>query len=126
LEESCALVGLFHDVGKIGMPGTSRYIKNTNVLGDQALKYGLYDKPRGSVYGLAARGLYLPTNYIPLSGAEAQGILYHDGQYVGLTREVAHQEEPLTLLANWADYWTAHIDEEGRRLKDDTDHYDRV
>ena len=27
---------------------------------------------------------------------------------------IAHKEEPLTLLVHWADYWTAHIYEEGR------------
>ena len=30
---------------------------------------------------------------------------------------VAHKEEPLTLLVHWADYWTAHIYEEGRAIK---------
>ena len=76
--------------------------------------------------GLAARSLYLTTKYIPLSDSEAQAILYHDGQYIDANREVVHQEAPLTLLAHWADYWTAHIFEEGRTLKDDTEYYDRV
>src|SRR4030042_4595373 len=29
-EESCVIVGLLHDVGKIGMPGKPRYLKNDN------------------------------------------------------------------------------------------------
>ncbi|HIH12442.1 TPA: HD domain-containing protein [Candidatus Woesearchaeota archaeon] len=29
-EESCVIVGLLHDIGKIGMPGKPRYLKNDN------------------------------------------------------------------------------------------------
>ena len=61
--------------------------------------------------------------YISLSDAEAQAILYHDGQYVDDNRCVAHKEEPLTLLAHWADYWTAHIYEEGRVLQEKRECY---
>jgi hypothetical protein len=64
--------------------------------------------------GLAVRSLYLVTQHIPLSDAEAQAIAYHDGQYIDDNKIVAHKEEPLTLLLHWADYWTAHIYEEGR------------
>jgi len=59
----------------------------------------------------------LISQYIPLSDAEAQAILYHDGQYIEENKVVAHKEEPLTLLVHWADYWTAHIYEEGRTIK---------
>ena len=63
--------------------------------------------------GLAIRSLYLVTQYIPLSEAEAQAIAYHDGQYIQDNKTIAHKEELLTLLVHWADYWTAHIYEEG-------------
>jgi hypothetical protein len=74
---------------------------------------------------LAARSLYLTAKYIPLSDAEAQAILYHDGQYIDDNQCVAHKEEPLTLLTHWADYWTAHIYEEGRELGVDSSYYRR-
>ena len=64
--------------------------------------------------GLAVRSLYLVSQYIQLSDTEAQAIAYHDGQYIDDNKIVAHKEEPLTLLLHWADYWTAHIYEEGR------------
>jgi len=64
--------------------------------------------------GLAIRSLYLVTQYIPLTDAEAQAIAYHDGQYIEYNKIIAHKEESLTLLVHWADYWTAHIYEEGR------------
>jgi len=116
-DESCVIVGLFHDVGKVGVPGKPLYIKNENEW--EVKKRGIAYKinPEVVQMGLAARSLYLVSKYIPLSDAEAQAILYHDGQYVEDNKCVAHKEEPLTLLAHWADYWTAHIFEEGRTLK---------
>lgn len=124
-EESCVIVGLFHDVGKIGMPGKPRYIKNTNEweIRNRDITYKI--NPQEVYMGIAARSLYLISKYIPLSDLEAQAILYHDGQYVDSNREVVHKETPLTLLVHWADYWTAHIYEEGRYIQEDTDYYDR-
>lgn len=75
--------------------------------------------------GLAVRSLYLVTKYIPLSDSEAQAIAYHDGQYINDNKVIAHKEEPLTLLLHWTDYWTAHIYEEVRELKEDNKYYDR-
>ncbi|OGX53402.1 MAG: phosphohydrolase [Omnitrophica WOR_2 bacterium RIFOXYB2_FULL_45_11] len=124
-EESCVIVGLLHDAGKIGMPGKPRYLKNDNEW--EIKKRGMTYKinPEEVYMGLAARSLYLIAKYIPLSDSEAQAILYHDGQYVESNREVAHHEMPLTLLAHFADLWTAHILEEGRPVKEDTNYYDK-
>ncbi len=121
-EESCVIVGLFHDVGKIGMPGAPLYIPNEN---EQEVKRGIRYRINPEVVdmGLALRSLYLTSKYMPLSGAEAQAIAYHDGQYIDANKVIAHKEEPLTLLLHWADYWTAHIYEEGRELKDDRGFY---
>jgi len=112
-DESCVIVGLFHDVGKIGMPGKPLYLPNDNAWEVRNRNITYKTNPELAQMGLAARSLYLVAQYIPLSDAEAQAILYHDGQYIEDNRCVAHKEEPLTLLAHWADYWTAHIYEEG-------------
>lgn len=124
-EESCVIVGLFHDVGKVGMPGKPRYLKNDNQW--EIEKRGMTYKvsPEEVSMNLAARSLYLVAKYIPLSDAEAQAILYHDGQYIDANKEVAHHEMPLTLLAQFADSWTAHVYEEGREIKEDTNYYDK-
>jgi len=113
-EESCVIVGLLHDVGKLGMPGKPLYLPNENewMVKNRGIRYKI--NPEVVDMGLAVRSLYLVTKYIPLSDAEAQAITYHDGQYIDENKIVAHKEEPLTLLVHWADYWTAHIYEEGR------------
>jgi len=125
-DESCVIVGLFHDVGKVGMPGKPLYVKNDNAW-EVKNRNITYKTNRELIQmSLAARSLYLVSKYIPLSDAEAQAILYHDGQYIEDNRCVSHKEEPLTLLAHWADYWTAHIFEEGRKLENDTVYYRKV
>jgi len=115
-DESCVIVGLFHDVGKVGMPGKPLYIKNDNKWEIKNRNITYKTDPELVQMSLAARSLYLVSKYIPLSDAEAQAILYHDGQYIEDNRCVAHREEPLTLLVHWADYWTAHIFEELRSV----------
>ena len=116
-EESCVIVGLLHDAGKLGIPGKPLYLPNDNewMVKNRGIRYKI--NPDVVAMGLAVRSLYLVAKYIPLTDAEAQAIAYHDGQYIDDNKIVAHKEEPLTLLVHWADYWTAHIYEEGRNLK---------
>ena len=110
-EESCVIVGLFHDIGKVGMPGKPYYlpeIKNGETTGAYTIN------PEIIAMGLSLRSLYLVSQYIPLSDEEAQAIAYHDGMYVPEGRSVAHKEEPLLLLLHWADMWTASVRERKR------------
>jgi 23S rRNA maturation-related 3'-5' exoribonuclease YhaM len=113
-EESCVIVGLLHDVGKLGMPDKPLYLQYDNEW--LVKNRGIHYKINRDVVtmGLAVRSLFLVSQYMSLSEVEAQAIAYHDGQYIDDNRVVAHKEEPLTLLLHWADYWTAHIYEEGR------------
>jgi len=124
-EESCVIVGLFHDTGKVGMPGKPLYLPNENQW--EREKRGMMYRWNDEVaaMGLAVRSLYIVGKYLPLSDAEAQAICYHDGQYIAENEPVAQREEPLTLLVHWADYWTAHIFEDGREIKEDTSYFDR-
>jgi hypothetical protein len=124
-EESCVIVGLFHDVGKVGMPGKPLYLPNENEWEKKNRGIMYKYNPAVTTMGLAVRSLYIVGKYLPLSDAEAQAICYHDGQYVVENEVVAQDEEPLTLLAHWADYWTAHIFEDGRELTEDPDYFDR-
>jgi len=124
-EESCVIVGLLHDTGKVGTPGKPLYLPNENEW--EKKNRGIMYKwnPGVTAMGLAVRSLYLVGKYLPLSDAEAQAICYHDGQYVAENEPAAQNEEPLTLLMHWADYWTAHIFEDGREVADDTNYFDR-
>ena len=58
-EESCVIVGLFHDVGKLGAPGTPYYLPddNTWMVKNRGIRYKT--NPEVVAMGLAVRSLYL-------------------------------------------------------------------
>lgn len=113
-EESCVIAGLFHDLGKIGYPGTPRYLKNTNEweVRHRDRKYVI--NPELTAMGLGVQSLWLVGTRFPLTEAEAQAIAYADGPFVPEYEAVAHREHPLTLLTHWADYWSGHVLESPR------------
>lgn len=100
-DESCVIVSLLHDLGKVGMPGRPQYTEGG--------KYP-YSYNRDLVYlSVPVRSLYLALPWLSLSEEEAQAIIYHDGQYVDDNASVAHREEPLTLLLQYADTWSGFV-----------------
>jgi len=113
-DESCVIVALFHDIGKVGMPHAPRYLKQGNKFA--------YNKNQVEMQ-IANRSLYLVSKYIPLSDEEAQAILYHDGQYIPENRFIAHKECPLTLLLTFADTWTCAVNEENREIKENKNYF---
>lgn len=111
-EETCIICGLFHDVGKAGMPGIPLYIEKNQDDSPQNTRFPYTINQELSYTAVAMRSAYLIGRFIPLAQEELQAVLYHDGQYIPEGKPVAHREEALTLLLHWADYWTAHIEED--------------
>ncbi|MCL2487079.1 MAG: HD domain-containing protein [Oscillospiraceae bacterium] len=109
-DESCVIVGLLHDLGKAGVPGTPQYLINEPTPRQKQYGYPATYPYRFNTdltyLSVPARSLYLILPYIPLTEAETQAILYHDGQYVEDNRSVAAKEERLTLLLQYADNWS--------------------
>ncbi|MGB9561271.1 MAG: HD domain-containing protein [bacterium] len=113
--DSVIIVGLFHDVGKIGSMGKPLYIPNPKKTErkEQPYVYNL-ELVRMAV---PIRSLYILLRFIRLSEEEVQAICYHDGQYVPENEIVAHYEHPLTLLVHFADFWCATIVERQKDKK---------
>jgi hypothetical protein len=107
-DESATIVGLFHDVGKVGYAGNPLYLPNPK---PEEVRRGItyITSPKVTKMGLAVRSLYLIAKYVTLTEEEAQAITYHDGQYIEENKVVAHYEKPLTLLVHFADMWTASM-----------------
>ncbi len=110
--ESCVAVGLYHDVGKVGMPGKPYYLPNPSEW---------HVRNRGANYivnqdlvhmDIATRSLFLVAQHIQLTDEEAQAIRYHDGQYIDENGSVAHRECRLTRLVQYADNWSGGVLEE--------------
>jgi hypothetical protein len=108
-EESCVIAGLYHDIGKIGMPGKPYYLPNPSEW---------HVKNRGVNYivnndivhmDIATRSLFLVSRHITLTDEEAQAIRYHDGQYIDENKSVAHRECKLTRLLQYADNWSGGV-----------------
>jgi len=115
-DESCVIVALLHDLGKVGMPGEPLYLKNKPTENQRRAGYGPtypYSFNNNLTYlSVPIRSLYLALPYLPLSEEETQAIAYHDGQYVDDNRSVAKNECPLTLLLQYADNWCGFVVED--------------
>lgn len=112
-EESCVIVSLIHDFGKVGMPGKPQYLINETT--ENQHKSGPKPDPpyrfnKDLTYlSVPVRSLYLASKHVELTEQEVQAIVYHDGQYVDDNRSVATHEEPLTLLLQYADSWSGFV-----------------
>lgn len=108
-EESCVIVGLYHDVGKVGSPGNPLYLPNPDANQAKAKQASyVYNRSLPHI-DIPSRSLMLVSRYIPLSDEEAQAIRYHDGQYIEANKSVANQEMPLTRLLQYADNWACGV-----------------
>ena len=111
--ESCVIVSLLHDLGKVGMPGNPQYIKNEPT--ERQKQYGYqatipYSFNKHLTYlSVPVRSIYLALQHISLSEEEVQAIVYHDGQYVEDNASVATRESPLALLLQYADSWSGFV-----------------
>ncbi|NJD51467.1 MAG: hypothetical protein FIB07_01210 [Candidatus Methanoperedens sp.] len=66
-EESCVIVGLFHDIGKLGMPGKPYYLSEVK---DRKPTGAYLINPDIVAMGLSLRSLYLVSQYIPFTDEE--------------------------------------------------------
>jgi len=115
-DESCVIVALLHDLGKVGMPNEPLYIKNKPTENQRRAGYGPtypYSFNNDLTYlSVPIRSLYLALPFLSLTEEETQAIAYHDGQYVDDNRSAAKNERPLTLLLQYADNWCGFVVEE--------------
>jgi len=117
-DESCVIVALLHDLGKVGMPGNPQYLVN-----EPTEKQRQYGYPATTPYrfntkltylSVPLRSIYLALQHINLTEEEVQAIAYHDGQYVEDNRSCATRETRLTLLLQYSDTWSGFVLEEGK------------
>jgi hypothetical protein len=117
-EESVVITALFHDVGKIGGAGKAYYLPNDNLweVRNRGRTYKV--NPEIIAMNSAVRGLCLVSRFIPLTEEETQAIVAHDGLYPvrgGVVNLEYHQKEcRLLMLLQFADKWSAVVEEENR------------
>lgn len=100
--EACMLVGLFHDVGKIGLSREKdMFLKRENGIYASNHSLPFLDVPTRSIYLLA--------KFVDLEEDEIQAIRYHDGSNLPFNYGVAGKECGLTLALQFADHWCATV-----------------
>lgn len=113
--ESCIIVGLMHDLGKAGTRNNPYYLKKEPT--DKQKQYGYKAYPPYEYNTKLKPVMTVPQRSVrtimeagfPLTDDEYQAILIHDGQYVPENKAYACKEEPLSLLAHYADSWAGFI-----------------
>ena len=100
-DESCVIVALFHDAGKVGTSERPAVIKDDQ--GQWVLD------PERVAMSHAVRSTQLVSRFIPITEEEIQAITYHDGQYVAANKVVKNRETPMLLLLHFADMWSSHV-----------------
>lgn len=113
---SCIIAGLFHDFGKVGVPGKPFYVPGIPTPKQQKYGYPASDKysvnPNLLHMPHAHRSIYLILPHMMLTENEAQAILCHDGMYTDDNKSYAHKECKLAVLLHTADYWSCQFLEE--------------
>jgi 23S rRNA maturation-related 3'-5' exoribonuclease YhaM len=107
--ESMILVALFHDLGKAKFYDKEEYIpnilKNKKVSDKKPFKTNRGRPPVG--HNIAS--VQVISQYITLTPEEFTAIIYHDGLYTNIGRDINGKEQPLQLLLHWADMWCSHF-----------------
>lgn len=104
-EASCAIVGMFHDLGKIGLPGQPYYLPQTstwhqNKLGELWLLNRDIAMPHSMI------SLFWFQKYeVVLDADEFAAVAYHNGLYTDMGQELRSNEPKLMMLLHWADLW---------------------
>lgn len=107
-DESCIIVGMFHDLGKVGKSINEPYYIPQESEWHRNKPGQMYEVNKNLLHiDIATRSLLMVTRFVPLWDEEVQAILYHDGQYIPGNADVAHKECKLTRLLQYADNWAA-------------------
>lgn len=108
--EQCIIVGLLHDLGKVGVPGSPQYLEN-----EPTEKQKQYGYKANTPYRIndnlifmthAHRSIYLILPRFQLTEEECQAILMHDGYLIQDNQAYQFRESKLALLLHYADYWS--------------------
>lgn len=102
-------VGLFHDLGKVGVDGVPRYLPNPD--GWQRSKWGkLYTiNEKMPFMTLDDATCYtLQKHNVEVTHEEFLALRLADGQYDPSNKAYAMKEPDLGLLVHWADMWSSN------------------
>jgi len=108
-EETCAIVALFHDVGKVGWNKNFPYYKT---VGRKT-----YYATSNVNFSIGTLTIYHVGKFLTLTQEELQAIAAHDGLYLPGNEKYWKSSfiSKLTVLTHYADFWCSRFEEERGR-----------
>lgn len=111
MSESIVIVGLFHDLGKSGYYGKQNYVENILKNGKKSdVKPYEINKELLSIPHEVS-SIHILSKFIQLTEEETFSILYHNGLYTGVVRELKGNERPMQMILHFADMWASRVNE---------------
>jgi len=108
--ESYTLVGLFHDLGKIGSKNKNLYLEAETWQKNKGQNY-VWNTDLSNL-SHPVRSLYLLSQYyIPLTEDEYHSIMYHQGAYTSSGKDIRFHFSEMCLLLHFADVYSAFTGE---------------
>lgn len=109
MEESIAIVGLFHDLGKASYYGKPNYVENILKSGKRsdAKPYERNKELLNIPHEVSS--VHILSKYINLTEEETFAILYHNGLYTSIGYGLKTYERPLQMLIHFADMWASRV-----------------
>lgn len=109
LEESIAIVGLFHDLGKSNYFGKPNYIENILKSGKRsdAKPYETNKELLSIPHEVSS--IHILSQFIELTEEETFAILYHNGLYTSIGYCLKGNERPLQMLLHFSDMWASRV-----------------
>mgnify|MGYP003132331606 CR=1 FL=1 len=105
--DSLMLVGLFHQLGKAGMPGQDLYVpQESDWHRNKGMMYTVNEDLK--TMSVRDRTLYLLQHCgVELKDYEYQAIMLWEGQYSDENRVMRYRENPIALLLHWSYIWVS-------------------
>lgn len=112
IRNSVAIAALLHDLGKCGQFGKPEYVPNILKDGKQS-EAKPYQKNKDLLnVPHEIRSIAIAQMFIDLTEEEQHAILYHNGLYTPLGRELSGNETPLSMLIHFSDMWASRVVEQ--------------
>lgn len=105
-DSSLALVGLFHDFGKLGNDNQSLYVLKQDKDGKDFYEIN----PDVLVLPHSVRSVKILSDYgVKLNEEEYQAILYHGGLFYPSGKEIVGSYLSLTVMLHFSDMWASNV-----------------
>lgn len=114
IRHSVAIAALLHDLGKCGQFGKPEYVPNILKDGKQS-EAKPYQRNKDLLnVPHEIRSIAIAQMFIDLTEEEQHAILYHNGLYTPLGRELSGNETPLSMLIHFSDMWASRVVEQNK------------